>query len=121
VKEAAIGVVAAVGLALGCSGAEPSEPPPTAADPWRACSEPADCSWTLGGGGWPTAVNVEQVSAHRDWVDSQAPFTTYHMPGDCFGSTQAFEAYVAHSRSTVVCRAGACGLAIEPTCAGERR
>jgi len=112
VKEILFGAA----LALGCSGSEPSEPPRVAADPFRECGEPAECSWTLGGGGWPTAVNTEQVSAHRDWVESQAPFTTYHMPGDCFESPDVFEAYVARSRATVVCRAGACALAIEPTC-----
>jgi hypothetical protein len=106
-------------LACGCASAEPAEPPEAqrgASTDWRACRVATDCTWTIGAGGWPVAVRGENVSVHRDWIESQAPFTTYWMPGDCFARTEQFEAYVARSRSSVACLGGACALALEPIC-----
>ena len=78
-------------FALGCTSGEAAELADGArgaAAKWHACQVAADCTWTLGEGGWPAAVSGSSVSAHQEWVESQAPFTTYFMPGDCFAHSE---------------------------------
>ncbi len=83
---------------------------------WYACDASTDCAWTIGEGGWPVAVRTSSVSAYASWARSQAPFTTYFMPGDCFEGDEEFEAYVLRSRSAVSCVDRHCTLETEPNC-----
>lgn len=83
---------------------------------WYACETPTDCKWLIGEGGWPTAVRADSAQAYRQWVESQAPFTTYFMPGDCFSRGEEFEDYVLRSKSRVACVERLCKLAAEPEC-----
>ena len=83
---------------------------------WYACEATADCAWSLGEGGWPTAVRGENAQAYRKWVDSQAPFTTYFMPGDCFNRDDEFVDYILRSKSAVTCVERLCKLDVEPEC-----
>ena len=83
---------------------------------WRACETPDDCEWMIGEGGWPVAVRASSTRAYREWVDSQAPFTTYFMPGDCFVSDEEFKNYLDRSKSRVACVERRCLLEIEPRC-----
>ena len=83
---------------------------------WFACEAPEHCAWTIGEGGWPVAVRADSVEAYRDWARTQAPFTTYFTPGDCFEREADFEAYARRSRSRVTCDDRRCTIAIEPRC-----
>ena len=106
-------------LILGCTRGVPAEQqssPQRGIATWQACQVPADCTWTIGEAGWPAAVDTESVAAYREWVESQAAFTTYFMPGDCFVHNDEFESYVSRSKSSIACLDGACTLAIEPVC-----
>ena len=87
---------------------------------WYACDVATDCSWAIGGGGWPVAVRTSSVSAYLEWVRSQAPFTTYFMPSDCFEGDGEFEAYVVRSETAVSCAEHHCALEIEPTCTVDK-
>ena len=103
-------------LAFGCTSGEPTAPEGATTN-WHACEVTADCTWAIGGGGWPVATRADSASAYLDWVQSQAPFTTYFMPGDCFARPEEFHSYVASSKSSVACLAGSCTLELKPTCA----
>ncbi len=83
---------------------------------WYACEAPDDCAWLMGEGGWPVAVRASSTQAYREWVHSQAPFTTYFMPGDCFVSDEEFKAYVLQSKSRISCEGRRCSLDIDPKC-----
>ena len=83
---------------------------------WYACEASTDCTWLIGEGGWPTAVRADSAQAYRRWVESQAPFTTYFMPGDCFSRGGEFEDYVLRSKSGVACADRSCKLTTEPEC-----
>lgn len=105
-------------LVVGCASGEPVERPdevPAVAS-WHVCSVASDCTWTVGEGGWPAAVNAERESDYLAWVESQAPFTTYFTPDDCFLEGEELSAYVSESRSSVDCRAGSCTLTVSPHC-----
>ena len=83
---------------------------------WYACEDVNNCAWVIGEGGWPVAVGKSSVPAYLEWVQSQAPFTTYFTPEDCFEKDEEFEAYVLQSKSRVSCAARHCALATEPVC-----
>ena len=83
---------------------------------WYACEVSDDCAWLMGEGGWPVAVRASSAQAYRERVHSQAPFTTYFMPGDCFVSDEEFNAYVRISESRVSCEDRRCSLDIHPEC-----
>ena len=76
----------------------------------------SDCVWTVGEGGWPTAVRTEELEAYQRRVAERAPHTTYFGPGDCFASTEAFDAYVEQSRIGVTCRDARCEITARPVC-----
>ena len=105
-------------LVLGCGAGHPSPPsrPNSEVQSWNACRILDDCTWSLGEGGWPAAVNAAGLPAYQEWVRSQAPFTTYFMPGDCFAYNDEFEAYLSRTKSSVACVAGSCVLETEPSC-----
>jgi hypothetical protein len=106
-------------VALACALGEPAErAEETGGTPgsWQACSVAADCVWTIGEAGWPTAVSRVRESDYLDWVASRAPFTTYFTPDDCFVEPAEFSSYVSRSRSSVACQAGICTLGVEPRC-----
>ncbi len=87
------------------------------ADPrWYACEVSNDCAWLIGEGGWPVAVRASNTPEYREWAQSQAPFTTYFTPADCFVSDQDFEKYLYQSRSQVACADRRCVLNLEPKC-----
>lgn len=83
---------------------------------WYACEASDDCAWVIGEGGWPVAVRASSALAFREWVRSQAPFTTYFTPGDCFGRDEEFELYALESKSRVACVDRRCALEVEPKC-----
>ena len=104
---------------FGCTGGQPGAPPGPAQDEvqsWHTCRVAADCIWTIGAAGWPVAVNAAALPAYHEWIQSQAPFTTYFMPGDCFAHDGEFEAYVSRTESSVVCVDEACALEVDPNC-----
>ena len=106
-------------LALSCTSGEPTARPSNpegAAANWHACRVTVDCAWAIGGGGWPVAIHADSASAYLDWVQSQAPFTTYFIPGDCFARREEFHSYVSRSKSSVACLAGSCTLELKPKC-----
>ena len=83
---------------------------------WYACEAQTDCAWVIGEGGWPAAVRASNAQAYREWVHSQAPFTTYFMPGDCFNNDEEFKAYVLQSKSRISCKDRHCSLEVTPKC-----
>lgn len=87
------------------------------ADPrWYACEVSDDCEWLIGEGGWPVAVRASSTQDYREWAQSQAPFTTYLMPADCFDSDEQFETYLQQSKTRVACVEQRCLLDMEPKC-----
>lgn len=96
----------------GCSHA-----PDDARDaPWLRCEVATDCVWTVGEGGWPTAVRADQLKSYQRQVAERAPHTTYFGPGDCFATTEAFDAYVERSRESVSCTEARCQITARPVC-----
>lgn len=83
---------------------------------WYACDATVHCEWVIGEGGWPVAVRADSVQAYSQWVRSQAPFTSYFTPGDCFESEAEFQTFVLESKSRMVCADRRCTLDIAPAC-----
>lgn len=83
---------------------------------WYACDATVHCEWVIGEGGWPVAVRADSVQAYSQWVRSQAPFTSYFTPGDCFKSEAELQAFVLESKSRMVCADRRCTLDIAPAC-----
>lgn len=83
---------------------------------WYACEAAAHCQWTIGEGGWPVAVRADSAQEYHHWVKSQAPFTSYFTPGDCFKSDDEFQAFALESRSRMLCTDRRCTLDVAPSC-----
>ena len=85
---------------------------------WRALEQYERMSgvWVLGEGGWPTAVNGSRRTTYLEWVASQAPFTTYFTPSDCFVSEREIEEFEGESREALACSGGRCIIALEQRC-----
>jgi len=83
---------------------------------WYACEEAVQCEWVIGEGGWPAAVRTDSVQAYKQWIQSQAPFTSYFTPGDCFKRDEEFQTFVLESKTRTVCTNMRCVLDIAPEC-----
>ncbi len=83
---------------------------------WLSCRTLADCTWLIGEGGWPVAINRKRKDDYLAWVRSQAPFTTYYTPSDCFAHSQEFDGYTRHSQEAVRCHEGRCRIDLDPAC-----
>jgi len=111
----------AAAAALACSGGGPGRAPGAGGPSddtaeWLSCRVGADCNWLIGEGGWPVAVNRARTQDYQAWVHSQAPFTTYYTPSDCFAHGEEFDDYSARSEGAVACAAGSCRIDLEPGC-----
>ncbi len=107
----------ALGALLSCTQGAPTSQVPSPARQWRSCEAASDCAVVIGQAGWPAAINARHELDYLGWVQSQAPFTTYFAPGDCFAEDAAFRAYVSRSESSLACTGGQCVLGVEATCA----
>jgi hypothetical protein len=62
------------------------------------------------------AVRADSAQEYHHWVKSQAPFTSYFTPGDCFESDDEFQAFALESKSRVLCADRRCTLDVAPSC-----
>ncbi|MBW2280465.1 MAG: hypothetical protein JRG76_15860 [Deltaproteobacteria bacterium] len=115
----ALALVAATALACGWGPPPAPEGAPdgrSRPNEWSTCGIAADCTWLIGEGGWPVAVNSTRSQDYQAWVQSQAPFTTYYTPSDCFAQGREFDEYSTRSESAIACDAGRCRIDLEPAC-----
>ncbi len=111
-------LVALLAAALACTSGGPGRAPFDGGETveWLSCRTAADCTWLIGEGGWPVAINRERKNDYLAWVRSQAPFTTYYAPSDCFAHSEESDDYAARSQGAVTCDAARCRIDLEPVC-----